>query len=184
MRSLELSLDPNQLPLDDPDWDEYQLRDMTEKLCLMFIGQLIGNYNPDLLIKAKFVERWLAKQNWGPEEKRADNFIRYMRQKNNRITDIVHIIRGTSMGQEALINAGLFHRDRDNDGLVDDGGNVSDRFRLMLSLQVGRARSVDQSAEEQRLRHRNREAMVLNDGSRPFNSDDIFQREPEPGSPP
>ncbi|KAK4215989.1 hypothetical protein QBC37DRAFT_280465 [Rhypophila decipiens] len=185
VRSLELSLDPEQPPLDDPDWDECQLRDITEKLCLMFISQLIGNYKPDLLIKAKFVEKWLAKQNWGPEEKRAENFIQYMRHKSNRITDIVHIVRETTLGQEALINAGLFHRDRDNE-LVDEGtmmGNASDRFAFILDLSVGRARSVEQSAEEQRLRHRHREAMVLNDGSRPFNSDDIFQREPELGSP-
>jgi len=180
VRSLELSLDPDQETLDDPDWDEYHLRDMTEKLCLMFISQLIGHYKPDLLIKAKFVERWLAKQNWGPEESRADNFIQYMRTKSNRITDIVHIIRETEAGHEALIKAGLFHRDRDNDGLVDDSammGIPPERYRTMLSVEVGRARSVEQSAEEQRLRHRHREAMVLNDGSRPFNSDDIIQRE-------
>ncbi|KAM7208043.1 hypothetical protein V8F20_001589 [Naviculisporaceae sp. PSN 640] len=187
VRSLELSLDPNQPPLDDEDWDEYQLRDMSEKLCLMFIGQLVQHHKSNLLIKAKFVERWLAKQNWGPEEKREHNFRKYMQTKNNRITHIVRSFWETTEGQEALENAGLIRLTSYREGPDDDPGiirHVSDQFRLMLSLRGGRARSVEQSPEEQRLRHRNREAMVLNDGNHPFNSDDIFQRELDPGSPP
>ncbi|KAK3329651.1 hypothetical protein B0H66DRAFT_33775 [Apodospora peruviana] len=184
VRSLELSLDPDQQPLDDPNFDEYPLRDMSEKLCLMFISQLIGHYKPDKLIKAKFVERWLAKQNWGPKESQLDNFVMYRHLKSNRITDIVQIIRETPLGQEALIAAGLELRDhhRRLSTIDKDMEDATERYSLLVSLQVGRARSVEQSAEEQRLRHRHREAMVLNDGTRPFNSDDIIQR--DLGSPP
>ena len=39
-------------------------------------------------------------------------------------------------------------------------------------------RHPEQSVEEQRLRHRHREAMVFNDGTRPLNSEDIIQRNP------
>jgi hypothetical protein len=196
VRCLELSLDPAQEVLDDEDWDEYPLRDMTEKLCLMFISQLVSCYDAEKLIKAKFIDKWLAKQNWGvTEQDRQRNFAQYMRCRSNRITDIVASIRGTHSGREALEKSGLLPASSSSDSEPEDNVPLIERFsvlipgninldslrddeqaRLLLrSLQQG-----VQTVEEQRVRHRHREAMVLNDGSRPVNSDDIIQRPESP----
>ncbi|KAK3695379.1 hypothetical protein B0T22DRAFT_104060 [Podospora appendiculata] len=179
VRSLELCVDPEQETLDDDDWDEYPLRDMTEKLCLMFLCQLVGHFDSEQLIKAGFVEKWLARQNWGDsDEARMDNFAHYMIHRNNRITDIVSSIQRSTVGKEALEKAGLIRRESPLDSLDEDSsllGRQSDRYNLLVSIRM-RARSLEQSAEEQRMRHRNREAMVLNDGTHPVHSDDIIHR--------
>ncbi len=51
--------------LDDVSFDEYYLRDIAEKLCLMFLSQLTSKFGVELAVRAGFVERWLAKQRWG-----------------------------------------------------------------------------------------------------------------------
>ncbi|KAL2270140.1 hypothetical protein VTJ83DRAFT_2324 [Remersonia thermophila] len=196
VRSLELSLDPEQEVLDDETWDEYPLRDMAEKLCLMFINQLVSSYDAGKLIRAGFVDKWLAKQNWGsaPEE-RQRNFARYMRYKANRVTDIVACIRALPAGRKALQRAGLVpatpppsERDgEDNMPLIERlsvllPGNISiaeigddEQARLLLRSLQG-----TQSAEEQRVRHRHRQAIVMNDGSHPVSREDIIQRPESP----
>ncbi|KAK4151961.1 hypothetical protein C8A00DRAFT_44924 [Chaetomidium leptoderma] len=195
VRCLELSVDPDQEVLDDEDWDEYALRDMTEKLCLMFISQLLSCYDAEKLVKARFVEKWLAKQNWGiTEEDRQHNFAQYMHCRGNRITDIVASIRGTHSGREALEKARLLPVSSPSDSDPEDNIPLIERFSVLLpnNIDMGNLRDDDQTrllirslqgvqtAEEQRVRHRHREAMVLNDGSRPVNSDDIIQRPESP----
>ncbi|KAK0731613.1 hypothetical protein B0H67DRAFT_80235 [Lasiosphaeris hirsuta] len=192
VRSLELSIDPEQEVLNDEHWDEYPMRDMTEKLGLMFISQLISRYDAEKLIKAKFVEKWLVKQNWGATtEERQENFMKYLQHKNNRIADIISRIKNTHSGFDALKKSGLLAQDfgpsdeseEDNSHLV-----VADQFNLILRANMGEMREEDttrllartlRNLEDQRLRQRNREAMVLNDGSRPLNRDDIIQRDIE-----
>ncbi|AEO53966.1 hypothetical protein MYCTH_2122835 [Thermothelomyces thermophilus ATCC 42464] len=195
VRCLELSLDPEQEVLDDADWDEYPLRDMTEKLCLMFISQLLSCYDAEKLVKAKFVEKWLARQNWGTtEEERQRNFAQYLRCRGNRITDIVASIRGTRSGREALEKTGLLPRSPPSDTDIEDNISLIERFSVLLSSNINisnlredeqarvliRSLQGAQTAEEQRVRHRHREAMVLNDGTRPLNSEDIIQRPDSP----
>lgn len=195
VRCLELSLDPDQQVLDDEDWDEYPLRDMTEKLCLMFISQLLGSYDAEKLVKARFVEKWLAKQNWGiTEEDRQRNFAQYMRCRGNRVTDIVASIRATHSGREALEKAGLLPVSSPSESDPEDNIPLIERFRVLLPSNVNisnlredeqarlllRSLQGAQTAEEQRVRHRHREAMVLNDGSHPVNRDDIIQRPESP----
>lgn len=193
VRCLELSLDPDQEVLDDADWDEYPLRDMTEKLCLMFISQLVSCYDAEKLVKAKFVEKWLAKQNWGKtDEERQRNFAQYLRCRGNRITDIVASIRGTRSGREALEKTGLLPKSPHSDTDVEDNIPLIERFSVLLSSNLSHLREDEQArvlirslqgpqtAEEQRVRHRHREAMVLSDGTHPLNSDDIIQRPESP----
>ena len=194
VRSLELSLDPEQETLDNEDWDEYPLRDMTEKLCLMFLSQLVNHFDAEKLVKAKFVEKWLAKQNWGStDEERQRNFALYTRRRSNRIRDIVAALRLSDSGREALENAGLLHRSSPEDSDPEDNIPLIERLNAMLPTNINvsnlgeddstrlliRSLQTVQSIEEHRMRHRNREAMVLNDGSRPVNSEDIIQRAPE-----
>jgi hypothetical protein len=166
---------------------------MTEKLCLMFISQLINCYDCEKLVKAKFVEKWLAKQNWGstPEE-RLKNFSQYNEVRNNRITDIVAVLRTSRSGRAALEKAGLLEpvlspidsEVGDNEAyrlsVVMSGNFTLNNLQEHANAVMRSLEAAARTAEEQR-RHRHREAMVLNDGSRPVNSDDIIQ--PEPRSP-
>jgi hypothetical protein len=168
---------------------------MTEKLCLMFINQLVTSYDAGKLIKAQFVEKWLAKQNWGatPEE-RQRNFQRYMRYKANRITDIVSAIRAFPSGREALQRAGLIPASPRSDLDADDGMPYIERLSVLIPSSVNisglgedeqarlllRSLQGTQSAEEQRVRHRHRQAIVMNDGSHPVSREDIIQRPESP----
>ena len=163
MRLLELSLDPEQEVLADAWWDDWPMRDVTEKIGIMFISGLIESYGPERLIKAGFVECWLAKQNWGVgEEERHRNFRNYTR---NRLGDLIKSIEYSPAGRAALVRANLLPEDAN----LFDGSSSAP--------VVSGSRFVEQSVEEQRLRHRHREAMVLNDGTRPINSGDIIQRD-------
>ncbi|KAJ4296024.1 hypothetical protein N0V88_004726 [Collariella sp. IMI 366227] len=137
VRCLELSIDPEQEVLDHDDWDEYPLRDMSEKLCLMFFSQLLSCYNAEKLVKAKFVEKWLAKQNWGPtQEERQRNFARYMCRRTNRITDIVTSVRGTHAGREALVAIGLLPQAAPSDSDPEDNIPLVERFSVLLPNDI------------------------------------------------
>ncbi|KAH6998367.1 hypothetical protein BGZ61DRAFT_408233 [Ilyonectria robusta] len=182
VRSLELSLTDVERPrLTDSHWDEYYLRDMAERFCLMFILELINKYGASMLVKARFVEKWLAKQDWGDaSEERRRNFKNYMQLKGNRIVDIVDKIRLSKRGLRALEKAGLIDKEvsrrriRELPDLIMEieediqGGPLAEQ-------QVPRTR--EHSAEEQRLRRQHREAMVLNDGTRPLGREDIIERD-------
>ena len=199
MRSLELSLEDTALPdLTNYHWDEYFLRDMAERFCLMFVHELINKYGANLLVKAKFVERWLAKQRWGDSpDTRRRNFRAYMDLKGNRIVDIVERIKHSKRGLRALERSGLIDRDsprrkiRDlphiimpiEEEIVDEStSNNNNNNNNGNNYNPGRQarRSLrEHSAEEQRLRRQHREAMVLNDGTRPFGQEDIIERDQE-----
>ncbi|KAL6869634.1 hypothetical protein ACO1O0_000960 [Amphichorda felina] len=184
VRSLELSLDDVERPsLEDYHWDEYYLRDMAEKFCLMFIQDLVNKNGASMLVKAKFVDKWLAKQDWGstPLERRR-RFAEYMEYKSNRIVDIVNRIRHSRRGVRALEKAGLIgerHARRQIRELPDLVMEI-EPAELIASVegpdsQLPRTR--EQSEEEQRLRRQHREAMVLNDGTRPLGREDIIERD-------
>lgn len=177
VRSLELSLEDykgQQEKLDVRYFDDYYLRDMSEKLCLMFISQLLTKHRARKLVKTGFIERWLAKQYWGdnPDEI-VNNFQQYMCFRANRITDIIGQIVQYRGGREALHKAGLIS-DRSKK-IMDHSADGGESDFDPTDRPVG-GRLQDYSAEEQRLRHRHREAMVFNDGTTPLNIDDIFER--------
>jgi hypothetical protein len=156
---------------------------MAERFCLMFILELINKYGANTLVKAKFVEKWLAKQDWGPEgSQRQTNFAEYMGFKNNRIVDIVNRIRHCRQGLRALEKAGLIPRESARRRIRE----LPDEVMVLeldephdpldgLGAQIPRTR--EQSMEEQLLRRQHREAMVLNDGTRPLGRDDIIERD-------
>lgn len=184
MRSLELSLDDVERPsLEDYHWDEYPLRDMAERLCLMFVLELISRNGAAMLVRARFVEKWLSRQDWGdtPLERRR-RFAEYMGFKHNKIVEIVNGIQRSRRGLRALEKAGLLGETLARRQLQElpDVVMESEPEQIRESIegrdsQLPRAR--DQSAEEQRLRRQHREAMVLNDGTRPFGREDIIERD-------
>ncbi|CAG9971651.1 unnamed protein product [Clonostachys byssicola] len=174
VRSIELSLGDAERPkLNDHHWDEYYLRDVSERLCLMFILELVNKYDAQKIIRAGFVDKWLAKQDWGDSLKeRQYNFAEYMRFKNNRIVDIVTRIRCCNQGLHALALASLIPGSE----VIGFGRPVVVDMSIPApEQQVPRAR--EQSVEEVRLRRQHREAMVLNDGTRPFGREDIIERD-------
>lgn len=179
VRCLELCLYDNPPPdLTDSHWDEYYLRDMAERFCFMFLVELTNKYGPALLIRAKFVEKWLARQNWGngPEE-RLRSFKDYMDFRSNRIVDVVSKVKLSKRGLKALVKVGLIDRAERNKESVEIimGAEEAIQNGPFAEQQVPRTR--EHSAEEQRLRRQHREAMVLNDGTRPLGRDDIIERD-------
>ncbi|KAK0618133.1 hypothetical protein B0T17DRAFT_509690 [Bombardia bombarda] len=140
VRSLELSLDPEQETLGDDDWDDYPLRDMTEKLCFMFFSQLIRDTTEaERLVKVGFVDKWLAKQNWGDsDESRVKNFAQYMQHRDNRITSIVSILQRTIPGSAALKDAGLIPEGTTCDAADELSRNPEmGQEYLLLQITVG-----------------------------------------------
>ncbi|KYK58228.1 hypothetical protein DCS_05241 [Drechmeria coniospora] len=181
VRSLELSLQSNDPPdLSNSHWDEYHLRDMDERFCLMFILELVNKYGAYKLVMAKFVEKWLAKQDWGREPKeRRRRFREYMKLKSNRLVDIVTRIKQSKRGLRALEDAGLMAEDGPRRPVQELPKSIKeveeDTGEQLADQQPLRAR--EHSAEERRLRRQHREAMVLNDGTRPLGREDIIERD-------
>ncbi|KAI1082872.1 hypothetical protein F5B20DRAFT_530703 [Whalleya microplaca] len=193
VRSLELCLDDvEHEKLDDPLYDEYYLRDIGERRCLLLASQLIHKYGVEKLVEAKFVEKWLAKQPWGDDvEERQKNFDMYMNRKN-RISDICFHLKATKAGRKALNKAKLTNklkkspRDRSDHIKVvleiSMGGDDDEGFQIEASRNGLVPRVNEQSVEEQRLRRRHREAMVLNDGTHSLGRGDIIEREHDSNS--
>ncbi|CAK7266323.1 hypothetical protein SEPCBS57363_002032 [Sporothrix epigloea] len=242
--------DPDESMIDDISFDEYYLRDVSEKLCLMFLSKLTEKFDVDLLVRFGFVRRWLAKQPWGPPAKRIDNFACYLQYRDNRIADICRRLRDSPSGHRALEKAGLvaprqplqpkllqlnlrarttgsplsiaegnLGRDMvalevapgsrpaliNTDALIQAARDVLTVLDAAVSANSGRtvggddsgeddARSTAEggrtgqprpprqsSREEQRIRRQHREAMVLNDGTRPLQRDDIIERDSDSG---
>ncbi|KAI1466916.1 uncharacterized protein F4812DRAFT_433232 [Daldinia caldariorum] len=189
VRSLELSVnDMKHEKLDDPLYDEYYLRDIGERRCLMLVSQLVHRYGVDKLIEAGFVEKWLARQPWGDsDEERQNNFAMYLDRRKNRISDICFHLKTTKAGRKALYKAKLATKPRRSKR------DRSSRIKVVLEIDMTnednqddalRAEHVprlnEQSAEEQRLRRRHREAMVLNDGTHSLGRSDIIERTHDP----
>lgn len=182
VRSLEQSLDDAELPVvTNIHWDEYYLRDTAERFCLKFLQELTGKYGASLLVRAKFVEKWLAKQKWGDtQQKRKHNFKAYLDARTNRVVDIANRIGQCRRGLRALERSGLVDKDNSRrrirelpDLLMEVGDMIGEA--PTTDRQLRRAR--EHSAEERRLRRQHREAMVLNDGTRPLAREDIIERD-------
>ncbi|KAM3513059.1 hypothetical protein MY11210_003261 [Beauveria gryllotalpidicola] len=182
VRSLEQSLDDAEAPVvTNIHWDEYYLRDTAERFCLKFLQELTSKYGANLLVKAKFVEKWLVRQNWGDTpEKRKKHFKAYKEARSNRIVDILTRVEQCRRGLRALERAGLVDKDnlrrrmRELPDLLMEVGDVIGEAPP-TDPQLRRAR--EHSAEERRLRRQHREAMVLNDGTRPLAREDIIERD-------
>lgn len=193
VRSLELCLsDMEHEKLDDKYFDEYYLRDMAEKLCLMFVSQLIAKFGAQLLIEANFVEKWLAKQQWGDsEEDRQKNYHQYTEHRTNRLKEICRQLQDTGEGRRALEKAGLLSHER---AVELENGTSANRVSLILEIQMPSGSNNDDEGSAQEnpadvsallnrrrtdavdsIRRQHREAMVLNDGTRPLQRDDIIE---------
>jgi len=101
-----------------------------------------------------------------------------------RLSEILISLFTDEKGRVQLIEAGFLPkgfqleeakdvRMRNGEGTAGEGTAEEDFENMFIE---GRRRR-DQSSEEEHIRRRHREAMVLNDGTRPLGRDDIIQRE-------
>lgn len=163
----------------DPEWDNWQLRDVAELGCLTILCQLVDKFGPEGLVKSRFIERWLAKEPWGANEKeRQINFAESL-AKNNRLNEIVVPLFRDHAGRKQLFKVKLIPTALDGPlmrdiRMINGEGTAGEDFEGMFVESRPRR---DQSSELEALRRTHREAMVLNDGTRPLGRGDIFQRE-------
>jgi len=147
----------------------------------LFIAQLIVKFKYDALeglVKYRFVERWLAKEPWGgtTEDDRQLNFMDSL-SKEARINNVALELFKYPPGRKQMEKVKLLPPapPKLETRRTDGESTAGEDFEGMFVVENRRRR--DQSDEEEHLRRRHREAMVLNDGTRPLGRGDIFQRE-------
>lgn len=167
----------------DSDWDNWHLRDVVEQGCLLVLAQLIDKFGVEGVVKSRFVERWLVKEPWGgaDDDERQLNFMDNL-TKRYRLNEICLPLFRDGAGKKALQDARLLpvgrleYDESEADVRMTNGeGTAGEDFDGMFVDSSRRRR--DQSSEEEHLRRRHREAMVLNDGTRPLERGDIIERE-------
>ena len=181
VKSLEYSVTDYEHNAYDPEWDNWHLRDVVEQRCLLALAQLAEKFGPVGLIRSRVIELWLAKEPWGKtDEERRTSFIDSL-GRNNRLTGITRSIFQHKAGRRQLIKANLVGPEYEADPppardvkMTNGESTAGENFEGMFV--DGSRRRRDQSSEEEHIRRRHREAMVLNDGTRPLGRDDIIQR--------
>lgn len=180
VKSLEYSLDDYEHNKFDPEWDNWQFRDVVEQGCLMVLFNLVEKYGVEGLVKSRFVKRWLAKEPWGTAVgERNQNFTIALQKENHRLHGLISPLYRDRLGRKQLVEAGLvrpnseLYRSPKDIKMTNGEGTAGEDFDAMF-VDTRRRR---QSSGEEQIRRRNREAMVLNDGSRPVERADIIQRE-------
>lgn len=167
----------------DSEWDNWHLRDVVEQGCLVILAQMIDKFGVEGVVKSRFVERWLVKEPWGGADdgERQLNFMDSL-TKHYRLNEICLPLFRDSAGKKALQGAKLLpvgkldYNESEVDIRMTNGeGTAGEDFDGMFVDSSRRPR--DQSSEEEHLRRRHREAMVLNDGTRPLGRGDIIERE-------
>lgn len=162
-------------------WDNWHLRDVSERGCLMMLDQCVRENGVGGLIKARFVDRWLAKEPWGDTESNQQlNFIEFLNKRHYQLQSICESLFYSPAGRKQLEEAKLVPVLHEQDLEVVDvrmfNGESTAGEEPEEGLFVESRRPRDQTVEEEHLRRRHREAMVLNDGTTPLGRDDIFER--------
>lgn len=162
----------------DPEWDNFGLRDAVERYCLQLLIQLVNYFGVDGLVKARFIERWLVRENWGEGEDAQMCFLETVSKgDHHRLNELLIPLVQSDEGRKQLEEAGLIpvmrsiRRRRTQPMNLDLGADDHS------GMSMDRRRRRNQSTDEEHLRRRHREAMVLNDGTRPLERGDIFERE-------
>ncbi len=166
----------------DSEWDNWHLRDIVEQGCLLILAQLVNKFGVDGIVRSRFVERWLVKEPWGGEndDERQLNFVDSLTRRF-RLNELCLPLFRDDAGKKALEDAklwptdGIIYNESEADVKMANGEDTAgEDFEGMF---VDSRRRRDQSSEEEHLRRRHREAMVLNDGTRPLGRGDIIERE-------
>jgi hypothetical protein len=160
----------------DKEWDNFEYRDPVERICLLVLFRLTGEFGPEGVIKAGIIRKWLVREPWGSTEKeRLENFRHCYREM--RLSELILRIAHDPRGLELLVEAKLM--DTTDRTFFPRPINTRENVLSDMSLVEGGLRPREQSVEERHLRRRHREAMVLNDGVQPIGVSDIIEREYE-----
>lgn len=165
----------------DRDFDNFSFRDAAEQRALYVAYRLSAEFGSGGLIKAGFVERWLAKEPWGNTDKERQSNFTDLYKKTSLVSAIMSRIIHHYEGRKRLIKAKLVTENLDllNDTIGvrmangDDTAGETEPGDNALSA-VGNPRLNELSPEERRLRRRHRQAMVLNDSDQPVIGSDIL----------
>lgn len=181
VKSLEYSVTDYEHNEYDSEWDNWHLRDVVEQGCLLVLCHMVDKFGVEGLVKSRFVARWLTKEPWGgaDEEERQVNFMDFL-TRQYRLTQICLPLYRDLLGRKQLEDAKLLPVAKMTDGDGEpsrDTRMVNGEATAGEDLNVESRRRRDQSSEEEHLRRRHREAMVLNDGTRPLGRGDIIERE-------
>ncbi|POS83618.1 hypothetical protein EPUL_003502 [Erysiphe pulchra] len=163
----------------DADWDNWYLRDIVEQLALGLVLKLVEKFGPGRLLQYRFIEQWLAKEPWGNTiPQRQSNFATFLQETSQKLNDIVTPLSQDPEGMKQLQKGKLIADNITGLGIFKpahqgrEGGQDYSDFYIFDS-----SRRRMQSSTNEYVRRRHREAMVLNDGSRPVGREDIIQRE-------
>jgi preprotein translocase subunit Sec61beta len=148
-----------------------------EKRAIEVMNRLIS-YNPSDAIAAGIVSKFLCRYRFGRTTKEVREAIHDLKAwdpKEPDMAGIYHALMATSEGCRQLRAAGLleFNEESDHDEPMFD---VDATVGRSLAVAPERRQRPIESREQQSLRRRRREAMVLSDGAEPFGSQDIIQR--------
>lgn len=167
------------------EYTNFKTRTRAEKDALIVLGRILP-YNMSQALGAGIVRRWLAQYPFcgssAPEARKVDA-VKQLKTWNTEDTlmcDILHMIHSAPEGLKELRKhrlAGSASRETDDeegDTLMIGGEDTAGL--VMGSIARGR-RIREESIEEQALRRRRREAMVISEGGRPLGRDDIIQRD-------
>ncbi|KAL8682150.1 MAG: hypothetical protein Q9186_001771 [Xanthomendoza sp. 1 TL-2023] len=168
-----------------------------ERDALEIIYVFMSRFGVEVALECKLFDLWLARYPFGgkPEMKSPSD---EDAQPDLALRRITTLIATEEKGRQALFDNGFFHerraRSEASDNIVNDDQDRSsrvDRFSRIWYEVHGTANAPDpglgpmmrrgyrvreESVEEQALRRRRREAMVLGEMGRPIESEDIIQR--------
>ena len=164
-----------------------EYRTQPERDALTILNRTMYHKVPDVL-RAGVVSRWLSKYPFGgcnSTESTKREVIQRIKTEDSEdmaMHDILYVLDGFPEGRKQLRNHGLVGSAIDECDDNIDGDTImahgEDTAGSMVGglMRAGR-RIREESLEEQALRRRRREAMVLSDGGRPLGRDNIIQRE-------
>lgn len=148
------------------------------------VWHLSNEFTMSGFITAGFVPRWLAKEPFGSTDKeRQDNFA-HLYKNTTMFSSIVTRIGYNTKGRKQLHKAKLISNPTNLfDDVIDvkmTNGESTAGDIVEVLIGTGEPRPQELSPEERNMRRRNRDVMVLNDGTHPLGEGDIIQRQESP----
>lgn len=172
----------------DKEFDNWDFRDVNERLCLMIVHRFTMEFGIWHFIQQGFVSRWLAKEPWGNTEQEMQENITHCYHQNSLLSYIVLKTLSDPVGRKELrkakliggnpsspLHGGIDIRMINGEDTAGEGFLAS--FEILPSIEGGAPRVQERSAEEQRMRRNHRDAMVLHDSSEPLGLDSIITRD-------
>lgn len=160
--------------LKDPTWQAPPLRSPPERHAMIILRILVPNA-VGLALNAGIIKRWLAFYPFMPTKLVAIKNIKEGHTDDSLMQEIISILENNPDSRKQLRIAGLMGSSWD-ESRDDEHPFLHTHGRPGLIDLRPHRRLMEESPEEQRLRRRRREAMVLSDGAQPLGRENIIQR--------